>query len=32
MSMVEFNAVSKNFGATQVLHNINLKIESARWW
>ena len=28
MSMVEFNAVSKNFGATQVLHNINLKIES----
>ncbi|BAN97563.1 hypothetical protein E05_27970 [Plautia stali symbiont] len=28
MSMVEFNAVSKNFGATQVLHNINLKIEA----
>ncbi len=28
MSMVEFSAVSKNFGATQVLHDINLKIEA----
>lgn len=28
MSMVEFNAVSKNFGSTQVLHNINLKINA----
>lgn len=27
MSMVEFSAVAKNFGATQVLHDINLKIE-----
>lgn len=32
MSMVEFSAVAKNFGATQVLHDINLKIERARWW
>ncbi|STR07352.1 ABC transporter [Klebsiella quasipneumoniae] len=28
MSMVEFSAVAKNFGATQVLHDINLKIEA----
>ena len=28
MSMVEFSAVSKSFGTTQVLHDINLKIES----
>ena len=28
MSMVEFSAVSKNFGATQVLHDINLKIDA----
>ncbi|MFT2153944.1 glutamine ABC transporter ATP-binding protein GlnQ, partial [Klebsiella pneumoniae] len=26
--MVEFSAVAKNFGATQVLHDINLKIEA----
>ncbi len=26
MSMVEFNAVSKHFGTTRVLHDINLKI------
>ena len=30
MSMVEFSAVAKNFGATQVLHDINLKIKRAR--
>ena len=28
MSMVEFSAVSKNFGATRVLHDINLKIDA----
>jgi len=28
MSMVEFSAVSKHFGTTQVLHDINLKIEA----
>lgn len=28
MSMIEFSAVAKNFGATQVLHDINLKIEA----
>ncbi len=28
MSIVEFNAVSKKFGTTQVLHDINLKIET----
>lgn len=27
MSIVEFQKVSKNFGSTQVLHDINLKIE-----
>ncbi len=28
MSMVEFQNVSKNFGSTQVLHDINLKIDA----
>ena len=27
MSIVEFQDVSKNFGSTQVLHGINLRIE-----
>jgi ABC-type Fe3+/spermidine/putrescine transport system ATPase subunit len=28
MSMVEFSAVAKHFGTTQVLHDINLKIDA----
>lgn len=28
MSMVEFSAVAKHFGTTQVLHDINLRIDA----
>lgn len=31
MSMVEFSAVAKHFGTTQVLHDINLKIDAVKW-